>query len=135
MHLYVQLYWLFLNLKHCITETGHKLEDILIIYTILHSLSCSNIWDAVKRNLLDKEKSLILDILTVELILVHDYAKHNCLADENEKKAKSDQVVLFTKSTLFSNDPKKEKRKTNTLIKKRSLKIDLQALSVMFVAK
>jgi len=80
----------FLNLKCCIAEAGHKLDDILIIYAIFHSLSHFNIWDIVKQNLLDKEKGLTLDILTVELISVHDYTKCNCLTDKNEKKAKTD---------------------------------------------
>jgi len=78
----------FLNLKYHITEASYKLDDILIIHAILYSLSCSNIWDVIKQNLLDKGKDLILDILTVKLISVHNYAKHDYLADENEKKAK-----------------------------------------------
>jgi len=40
--------WLFLNLKHHITEASHKLEDILIVHAILHSLPHSNIWDIIK---------------------------------------------------------------------------------------
>ena len=38
----------FLNLKGRITEAGHKLEDILVVHAILHSLPRSNIWDVVK---------------------------------------------------------------------------------------
>jgi len=48
----------FLNLKHYITEAGLKLDDILVVYAILYFLPCSNIWDIVKQNLLDKEKVL-----------------------------------------------------------------------------
>jgi len=33
----------FLNLKRYITEAGHKLDNILIIHAILHSLPCFNI--------------------------------------------------------------------------------------------
>jgi len=57
--------WSFLNIKHCITKAGHKLDNILVINAILHSLSCSNIWDIVKHDLLDKGKSLTLNILTM----------------------------------------------------------------------
>ena len=87
----------FLNLKRRIAEAGHKLDDVLIIHAILHSLPRSNIWDVVKQNLLDKGKGLTLDILTAELISVHDYAERDRLADKKEKKAKSDQVVLLSK--------------------------------------
>ena len=87
----------FLNLKRRIAEAGHKLDDVLIIHAILHSLPRSNIWDIVKQNLLDKGKGLTLDILTAELISVHDYAERDRLADKKEKKAKSDQVVLLSK--------------------------------------
>jgi len=38
----------FLNLKHHITKARHKLDDILVVYAILYSLPCSNIWDIVK---------------------------------------------------------------------------------------
>ena len=112
----------FLNLKCRIAEAGHKLDDILIIYAIFHSLPRSNIWDVVKQNLLDKGKGLTLDILTAELISVHDYAEHDRLADEKEKKAKSDQVVLFAKSTSSSNDPKKRGKKVKHFDKERKSK-------------
>ena len=75
----------FLNLKCHITETRHKLDDILIVDTILYFLPYFNIQDIVKWNLLDKEKGLTLDILITDLISIHDYAKHNCLAVENKK--------------------------------------------------
>ena len=67
----------FLNLKCRITEAGHKLDDILVVHAILYSLPCSNIWDVVRHNLLDKGKGLTLDILTAELISVHDCSKHD----------------------------------------------------------
>jgi len=112
----------FLNLKRRIAEAGHKLDDILIIHAILHSLPRSNIWDIIKQNLLDKGKGLTLDILTAELISVHDYAEHDCLADEKEKKAKSNQMVLFAKSTSSSNDPKKKGKKVKHFDKERKSK-------------
>ena len=112
----------FLNLKCCIAEAGHKLDDILIIHAILHSLPRSNIWDIVKWNLLDKGKGLILNIHTAELISVHGYAKRDRLADEKEKKAKSDQMVLFAKSMSSSNDPKKKGKKVKYFDKERKSK-------------
>ena len=92
----------FLNLKCCIVEASHKLDDILVIHAILHSLPYTNIWDVVRRNLLDKGKGLTLDILTAELISVHDYSKRDRLADKNDKKLKSEQMALFTKSASSS---------------------------------
>ena len=88
----------FLNLKCCITEAGHKLDDILVVHAILHSLPYSNIWDIIKQNLLDKRKALTLDLLSAELISVHDHAERDCQANENEKKSKSNQMLLLAKS-------------------------------------
>jgi len=107
----------FLNLKHHITEASHKLEDILVVYAILHSLPRSNIWDVVKQNLLNKGKGLILDVLTVELISVYNYSEHDRLANEKDKKAKSDQIALFTKPLLSSNDSRKRGKKAKHLDK------------------
>jgi len=107
----------FLNLKHRITEASHKLEDILVIHAILHSLPYSNIWDIVKQNLLNKGKGLTLDVLTAELIFVYDYSEHDCLADEKDKKAKSDQIALFTKPSSSLNNPKKREKKAKHLNK------------------
>jgi len=90
----------FLNLKHCITEAGHKLDDILVVHAIQYFLSCSNIWDIVKQNLLGKGKVLTFDLLSAELISVHDYTKRDCQANKNEKKSKSDQILLLVKSAL-----------------------------------
>jgi len=101
----------FLNLKRHIAEAGHKLDDILVVHAILHSLPCSNIWDIVKRNLLDKGKALTLDLLSAELISVHDHAEHDCQANKNEKKSKSDQMLLLAKSALsLSHSGKRERR-------------------------
>ena len=99
---------LFLNLKQCIVEAGHKLDDILVVHAILHSLSHTNIWDVVKCNLLDKGKELTLNILSAELISVHDYSECNCLANEKENMLKSEQMALFTK--LSSSSTHSEKR-------------------------
>ena len=99
----------FLNLKYCITKAKHKLDDILVVHTILHSLSCSNIQDTVKQNLLDKEKALTFDFfLSAKLIFVYDYTKYNCQANKNKKKSESNQMLLLTKSSS-----KENKRKTH----------------------
>jgi len=97
----------FLNLKHCIIEAGHKLDDILVVHAILHSFPYTNIWDVVRRNLLDKRKGLTLDILTAELISVHNYSERDCLANEKENMLKSEQMALFTKSSSFSTHSEK----------------------------
>jgi len=98
---------LFLNLKCHIIEASHKLDNILVVHMILHSLFYTNIWDVVRHNLLDKGKRLTLDILTAELISVHNYSKHDHLADEKEKMLKSEQIALFTKSSPSSTHSEK----------------------------
>jgi len=90
----------FLSLKRHIVEAGHKLDDIFVVHAILHSFPCTNIWDVVRYNLLDKRKGLTLDILSAELIFVHDYSEHDHLANEKENMLKSEQMALFTKSLL-----------------------------------
>ena len=97
----------FLNLKRCIIEAGHKLDDILVVHAILHSLPRTNIWDVVRCNLLDKGKGLTLDILSAELISVHDYSERDHLANEKENMLKSEQTVLFTKSSSSSTHSEK----------------------------
>jgi len=98
-------------LKHYITEARHKLDDILVVHAILHSLPHSNIWDIVKQNLLDKGKVLTLDLLSAELISVYDHAEHNHQANKNEKKSKSDQMLLLAKSALpLSYSGRRERR-------------------------
>ena len=69
---------------------------------IFYFLPHTNIWDIIKCNLLDKKKDLILDIFTVELISVHNYSKHNCLANKKKKMLKLEQIALFTESTTSS---------------------------------
>jgi len=92
----------FLNLKHRIVEAGHKLDDILVVHAILHSFPHTNIWDVVRRNLLNKGKGLTLDILSAELISVHNYSEHDRLANEKDNMLKSEQMALFTKSSSSS---------------------------------
>jgi len=67
----------FLNLRCHIIEAGEKLDDIHVVHAILLSLPRSSIWDVVKQNLLDKEKTLTLDMVSAELISVHDCNERN----------------------------------------------------------
>jgi len=53
----------------------------------------------------------------VELISVYDYSEHDCFADKKDKKAKSDQIALFTKPSLSLNNSKKREKKTKHLNK------------------
>ena len=110
----------FLNLKRHITRAGHKLDNILVIHTIFYSLFRSNIWDVVKRNLLDKRKGLTLDILTAELISVHDYSEYDHFTTENEKKAKSEQLALLAKSTSSSSYSGKRKKSNDKTRKSKT---------------
>jgi len=58
-----------------------------------------------------------LDVLTAELISVYDYSEHDCLANEKDKKAKSDQIALFTKSLSSLNNSRKREKKAKHLDK------------------
>jgi len=62
----------FLNLYYCIIKAGQKFEDIYLIHAIFFSLPCLTIWDVVKQNLLDKEKIIILNMVTADLIAIID---------------------------------------------------------------
>ena len=53
----------------------------------------------------------------MELISVYDYSEHDCFADKKDKKAKSDQIALFTKPSLSLNNSKKREKKTKHLDK------------------
>jgi len=52
----------------------------------------------VKQNLLDKGTALNLNIVTTELLSVHDHIKREHNIEETEKKQKVKQSVLFAKS-------------------------------------
>ena len=80
----------FLNLRHYIIEAGEKLDDIHVVHAILLSLPRSSIWDVVKQNLLDKGKALTLDMVSAELISVHDRNERDQVVEETEKKAKAE---------------------------------------------
>jgi len=58
-----------------------------------------------------------LDILTTELISVYDYSECDCLANKKDKKAKSDQMALFTKSLSSLNNSRKKGKKVKHLDK------------------
>ena len=88
----------FLHLHHCINNSGQKLDDIHIVYAILLSLQQSGVQDVVKQNLLDKGTALNLDIVTTELLSVHDYMEREHNIEETKKKQKAEQLALFAKS-------------------------------------
>ena len=58
-----------------------------------------------------------MDIFTAELIFVYDYSECDHLADEKDKKAKSNQIALFTKPLSSLNDSRKKRKKTKHLDK------------------
>ena len=58
-----------------------------------------------------------MDIFTTELISVYDYSECDHLADEKDKKAKSNQIALFTKPLSSLNDSRKKRKKTKHLDK------------------
>jgi len=76
----------FLQLRHRITDSGQKLEDIHIVHAILLSLPRSGIWDVVKQNLLDKGSGLTFNAVTAELLSVSDHIERERQLDESEKK-------------------------------------------------
>jgi len=104
----------FLHLHCRINDSGQTLDDIHIIHAILFSLPCSSIWDIVKQNLLDKGTALNLDIVTAELLSVHDRMERERILDEMKKRQKSDQMALVAESSLRtstkSNSPGMKKK-------------------------
>jgi len=92
----------FLHLWHRINDSGQTLDDIHVIHAILLSLPRSGLWDIVKQNLLDKGTALTLDIVTAELLSVHDRTERERILDEMEKRQKSNQMALIAKSSLNS---------------------------------
>ena len=90
----------FLHLCHRINDSGQTLDDTHIIYVILLSLLRSSIWDIVKQNLFDKGTTLSFNIVTAELLSVHDCIERECILDETEKRQKSDQIALVVKLSL-----------------------------------
>ena len=52
----------------------------------------------MKQNLLDKGTALNLDIVTTELLSVHDYMEREHNIEETKKKQKAEQLALFAKS-------------------------------------
>jgi len=92
----------FLYLRRRINDSGQTLDDIHVIHAILLSLLHSSLWDIVKQNLLDKGMALTLDIVTAELLSVHNRTEREHILDEMEKRQKSDQMALIAKSSLNS---------------------------------
>ena len=92
----------FLHLQRRINDSGQTLDDIHVIHAILLSLPRSGLWDIVKQNLLDKGTALTLDIVTAELLSVHNRTERKCILDETEKRQKSDQMALIAKLSLNS---------------------------------
>ena len=76
----------FLHLRRRINDSGQTLDDIHVIHAILLSLPRSGLWDIVKQNLLDKGTALTLDIVTTELLSVHDHTERERILDEKEGK-------------------------------------------------
>ena len=64
-----------LSLCYRIIKAGQKIEDTHIVHVILLSVSHTGIWDLIKQSHLDKGKGLTLDMVTAELIAVHDWAE------------------------------------------------------------
>lgn len=71
-----------LSLCHQIIKAGQKIEDTHIVYVILLSVPHTGIWDLIKQNHLDKRKGLTLDMVTAELIAIHDRAEWNQVTDK-----------------------------------------------------
>ena len=80
----------FLHLHHYINNSGQKLDDIHIVHAILLSLLQSGVCNVIKQNLLDKDTALNLDIVTAELLSVHDCMEIVCNIKETEKKQKTE---------------------------------------------
>lgn len=87
---------------------------------MLLSLPYLTIWDVIKQNLLDKRKTLTLDMMTTKLIAVTNQTEWDCQAKKTEKKAKAEQLALFAKlesldAEDFSGENKKRLKKNQNL--------------------
>jgi len=71
-----------LSLCHQIIKAGQKIDDTHIVHVILLSVPHTGIWDLIKQNHLDKRKGLTLDMVTAELIAIHDRAEWNQVTDK-----------------------------------------------------
>ena len=80
----------FLHLCHHINDSGQKLDNIYIVHVILLSLPQSGVWNVVKQNLLDKDTILNLNIVTAELLSVHNHIEREHNIEETEKKQKAE---------------------------------------------
>ena len=88
----------------------------------------------VKQNLLDKGTVLNLDIVTAELLSVHDHIERKYNIKEIEKKQKAEQLALFIKSPSSSRTSgsffeKKKSKKVQSKSKPRSANTSCQICS------
>ena len=72
--------------------------------------------------LLDKGKALTLDMVSTELISVHDHNEHDRVVEETEKKAKAEQLALFAKTTGSSGNSAKKNKKGKLVDKSKKPK-------------
>jgi len=73
--------------------------------------------------LLDKGKALTLDMVSTELISVHDHNEHDLVVEETEKKAKAEQLALFAKTTGSSGNSAKKNKKGKLVDKSKKPKV------------
>jgi len=88
----------------------------------------------VKQNLLNKDTVLNLDIVTAELLSVHNHMERKHNIEEIEKKQKAEQLALFTKSfsssrTSSSFFGKKKSKKVQSKSKPKSANTSCQICS------
>ncbi len=89
----------FLRVRQQIIEAREKLDETQVIHAILLSLPHTNVWDVVRQNLLDKGKNLTMEVVTAELVAVHERLLRDKQAEEVSEKVKADQLALLSRQS------------------------------------
>jgi hypothetical protein len=85
-----------LDLWHHILDCGEKIEDIHLMHALILSLPRTTTWEVIKNNLF-KEQMLTSATVCAELNAVYNWSKMDKRAEETEKCATSEQLVLYLK--------------------------------------
>lgn len=107
----------YLDIWHCITDPGYKVNDHTVINAILLSLPNTIAWKVMKQNLLHRGNSLMIENMTAELVSMYDHASQ-------EENASNRQLAFISKP---SNTLSGSKADARSLKKKTKLKHEPKA--------
>ncbi|KAF7761189.1 transcriptional regulator family: Zinc finger, CCHC-type [Agaricus bisporus var. burnettii] len=91
----------YLNIRHRFIEAGHRIDNNVIINSLLLSLPHTPVWEVVKQNLLYNQSRLTLKNVTAELLAVFDRILH----EDDAKGSKS--LALVSKGDNEASGSKK----------------------------